>query len=124
MSLVKKNIKRKHEKDRILKNVLAYKNLHEMKMTLKINDNQVKKIMKSIEKSFKKHSNNIIEKLKIIKNNNKIISLLQHLIENMITCLIIKINRRISLNKRLNFSFVNIFSINDEIATREIKIIR
>ncbi len=42
----------------------------------------------------------------------------------MITCLIIKISRRISSNKRSNFSFVNISSINDEIATREIKVIR
>jgi hypothetical protein len=48
-------------------------------MTLRINNDRVKKITRSIEKWFKKHSNNMIEKLKIIENNNKIISLLQHL---------------------------------------------
>ncbi len=81
MSFVKKDIKRKHEKNRTLENVFAYKNLHEMKITLKINDNQIKKIIKLIKKWFKKHSNNIIKELKIIKNNNKIILWLQHLIE-------------------------------------------
>jgi hypothetical protein len=79
MSFDKKNIKRKHEEDRTLKNVFAYKNLHDVKMTLRINNDWVKKITKSIEKWFKKHSNNMIEKLKLIENNNKIISLLQHL---------------------------------------------
>jgi hypothetical protein len=48
-------------------------------MMLKIDDDQIKKINKSIDKWFKKHSNNIIKKLKIIENNNKIVSLLQHL---------------------------------------------
>jgi hypothetical protein len=79
MSFDKKNIKRKHEEDRTFKNILAYKNLHEMKMILRINDDRIKKITKSIEKWFKEHSNNMIEKLKIIENNNKIISFLQHL---------------------------------------------
>ncbi len=50
MSFVKKDIKRKHEKNRTLENVFAYKNLHEMKITLKINDNQIKKIIKLIKK--------------------------------------------------------------------------
>jgi hypothetical protein len=79
VSLVKKDIKRKHEEDHTLNDVLAHKNLHEIKVTLRINDDRVKKINKSIDKWFKKHSNNIIERLKIIESNNKIVSLLQHL---------------------------------------------
>ncbi len=50
MSFVKKNIKRKHEEDHILNDVLAYKNLYEIEMTLKIDDDRVKKINQSIDK--------------------------------------------------------------------------
>ncbi len=53
MSFVKKNIKRKHEEDHILNDVLAYKNLYEIEMTLKIDDDRVKKINQSIDKWFK-----------------------------------------------------------------------
>jgi hypothetical protein len=49
MSLIKKNIKRKHEKNYILDDCSTYKNLHEMMIILKINNNQIKTITKSIE---------------------------------------------------------------------------
>jgi hypothetical protein len=49
VSLIKKNIKRKHEKNHILDNCSTYKNLHEMMIILKINNNQIKTITKSIK---------------------------------------------------------------------------
>ena len=75
-SSIKKNIRRKHEMNRIQKKNFDFKNLIEMNKTLKMLNDKKTKMFRFIDFYFKANSIQMT-KMKIQKNNDKFLFLMQ-----------------------------------------------
>ena len=68
--------KKRHEKN---EKIITFKKTNRIVKILKTHDENLKKIMKTIENWFQNHFDCDVVRLKFQKNKNKIVSILQHL---------------------------------------------